>query len=289
MKFEVAPKSAFAAAKEANLLWEVGMEPLFLEDTTKLTASFAVRRTDTKDVLAVMGSRYTPIQNIDSMRIVDDLMGISNGLIMSAGEFNGGRKIYMQVRLPESFEVVEGDVMDRYLTVVTSHDGSLQLAVFFTAVRILCQNQMNALMMSQKNKYSFKHTKNGAKNVSVAANIMEKSNKSFADLKRICSQLRNKKITAAQEVEFGYALFPNNNRENPDTKADPGRKRREELMALISEGMGAQHAGVRGTAWSLFNAATEFYDHHQKMSGYDRSLFYGADFQKKAAGYALNV
>ncbi len=60
----------------------------------------------------------------------------------NGGVFGGGRRTYIQAVLPSTININldRMDVTKKYITIVSSHDGTISLQAFVSPYRIICGN-----------------------------------------------------------------------------------------------------------------------------------------------------
>jgi hypothetical protein len=62
--------------------------------------------------------------------------------------------------MPEVIKIGRKDVIEEYIFLTTSHDGSGSIMAAFTPVRIVCNNTLNAALRNNSNAVFIKHTAN---------------------------------------------------------------------------------------------------------------------------------
>lgn len=155
---------AFEAAGLAG--WNVRKMPLVIPQEPVLTLdgvttpppltvpdSWATVRnnpiTGAVDYLGVVGTKYTPVQNEESARVLDAIVDEAGGArYETGGALDGGRKTFLTMKLPTSMilDGIDGqsDRTDWYVVALNSHDGSSAFRLLVTGVRIVCQNTQEA-------------------------------------------------------------------------------------------------------------------------------------------------
>lgn len=130
-----------------------------------ITSHRATVNCDNERTLGVVGSNYGILQNAKAFEFVDILTsgtlgGEQKPIIETAGVLGDGKRMYISARMPELLKVNGDDPqgITDYLLFTNSHDGTNSLQVFFTPIRVVCQNTLNAAMGQAKTKLSFKHT-----------------------------------------------------------------------------------------------------------------------------------
>jgi phage/plasmid-like protein (TIGR03299 family) len=121
------PTSA-EAIRHADLDYEVEKRKLFtpaLEGTTiEVPNYFSTIRTDNHTVLGVVGKDYQIVQNRDAFSFFDSIVGGDGILYETAGALGNGERIFITAKLPGYIRVGKDDLIEKYLFLTTSHDGS---------------------------------------------------------------------------------------------------------------------------------------------------------------------
>lgn len=107
----------------------------------KVPDFYATLRTDTEQVLGVVGKDYHVVQNIHAFEFFDSIVGGKEGIrYETAGALGNGERIFITAKLPEYIRVGKDDLIEQYLFLTTSHDGYGSITAAFTPIRICCQN-----------------------------------------------------------------------------------------------------------------------------------------------------
>lgn len=114
-----------------------------------------IRATDNK-VLGVVTDRYKIVQNHEAFAFTDALLG-KGVTYETAGSLQGGKKVWLLARLPQSYKVL-GDDICPYLVFSNAHDGSGAIKVAMTPIRVVCQNTLNLALLDAKRIWSTNHT-----------------------------------------------------------------------------------------------------------------------------------
>jgi phage/plasmid-like protein (TIGR03299 family) len=249
------------ALTAANLDWRVEKMPLLSSyDLTPVEDHFLTVRSDNQAHLGVVGSRYQPVSNREAFQFFDLALGEGQGQVDTAGALGNGERVWMMAKMPEVADVLPGDPMERYLLVSTSHDGSSSVQVTFTNIRVVCQNTLTAALRRCSHSVKLRHTRNVEAKMKEAQAALQCSTTYWQEMKSACQHLA---LTSVQRVEVGVfldAMFPTR-------KEDATPKGREVVTELIEDGRGTDIPGVRGSAWGLYNAYTEYLDHERSTRG----------------------
>lgn len=211
------------------------------------------------DVFDVVGEKYHPIQNEEHAEFLNILVEESGAHFETAGALEGGKKVFITMKLPGHILVGGVDAVDTYIAAVNSHDGSSSFTMMTTPVRVVCQNTLNMALGQAKNVFRVRHSRGAEKAIRQQARTSLDMTFDYLDAFNLeAEKLINTTLTqsAFEELiarEFGA----------PEDATQAMTTRREaqldEMSRLFADSF--THEGVRETAWAGANALTEWYDH----------------------------
>lgn len=219
------PTSA-EAIKFAGLDYSVEKRPLFTYDTENHTGDpdidllvpeievpnyFATIRTDTEQVLGVVGKDYEVVQNVNAFEFFDAIVGGGEGMLYeTAGALGKGERIFITAKLPGYIRVGKDDFIEKYLFLTTSHDGFGSITAAFTPVRIVCNNTLNAAIRNHTNAIKIRHTASANDRLKQAHTLMGISNTMADEMEEIFNHWSTVRI-ADKEVKklIQVAMVPN--------------------------------------------------------------------------------
>ena len=219
------------------------------------------------DVLGDVGDAYHVIQNEELAGLLDTLVDESGAHFETAGAIDGGRRIFITMKLPGHIKVGGVDRIDNYLAAMTSHDGSMATTLMVTPVRIVCQNTMNAAYGNHKTSFRIRHT-SGAQRaiVSEAREALEFSFDYLDEFQDEASKMINSTMSLNQFEEIITREFG-----APEDAPQPTITRTEnkldEMLELFADA--DTHSRVRDTVWAGYNALVEWQDHFSPVRGGD--------------------
>lgn len=171
---------------------------------------FATMRTDNNAVLGVVGKDYQIVLNRDAFTFFDSIVGNDGILYETAGALGKGERIFITAKLPGYIQVGSNDLIEKYLFLTTSHDGSGSITAAFTPVRIVCANTLNAAMKDMTNVVKIRHTSNAVERLRTAHKVMGIANKFSDEVGEIFNHWAKKQITDTQLKRLiEIAMAPN--------------------------------------------------------------------------------
>jgi phage/plasmid-like protein (TIGR03299 family) len=99
-------------------------------------------RSDTKEPLSVVSSRYQVVQPKDILEFYRDLTEVGGFELETAGVLKDGKKLWALARTGQSVALKGKDTVNGYLLLATACDGTLATTAQFTSVRVVCNNTL---------------------------------------------------------------------------------------------------------------------------------------------------
>jgi len=251
--------TAEEAIKEARLDWEVEQVPVYHQAGTQLQEipdQFLVRRKDNLHPLSIMTKKYQVIQNHETFSFADEIIGTGKAVWDTAGSINGGRVVFMQVELEGHLFLKSNpdDKTVKKVLFVNSHDGSKALMGMVTPCRVVCSNTLGQALRNNSNQFKIYHRKNFQSKKDEAAKILGLASAYFDDLQIVMDTLAEQKVVKSYVEGFVNTLIPS----SKDEVSTRTENRRNQITHLFSNGKGNNGE----TKWDLYNAVTEYVDHH---------------------------
>ena len=252
--------TAQEAIEAANMGWEVGMREVFIQTPSgqfmEVTDKKAVTRMDNGKVFGVFSNQYTPLQNRDAFTFFDSVVGAGEASYHTAGTLAGGSRIWILAKLPGALKLSATDVLERYILLANSHDGSLAVTMNPTTVRVVCNNTLSVALGGETNKlFRAVHTSSVMQRVNQARETLGLQEAYFANVMRGIERLADERMTQAAANEFLVELF--GQEENPEAISTRMQNQIDTVGNLFVKGTG--NHGVN--RWDMLNAVTEFVDH----------------------------
>lgn len=185
LDFIVEKRKLFCDSKPVNMI----------QSLLDVPDHFATVRTDTNQVLGVVGKEYEIVQNVDAFNFFDAIVGGDGIQYETAGALGNGERIFITAKLPHYIKVDKEDLIEQYLFLTTSHDGYGSITAAFTPVRIVCQNTLNAAMRTHTNAIKIRHTANAKQRLDTAHTVLGISNTLSTQLEEIFTNWKKVQIT----------------------------------------------------------------------------------------------
>ena len=259
------PATSQEAIVAAGLDYDVELRPLQTACGEPVEMRKAVVRTDSNQVLGVVGKSYQPIQNYQCFGFLDSVVAEGQITYHTAGALGSGERIWLLAKLRDTIRVRgTDDVTEQYLLLSNSHDGSSSLRVFFTPIRVVCANTLGtAERFGRGQGVAICHRGDLAAKVAEAQRILGLATGFYDDLEAKINFLADQPLSKTQLETYFNSLYP----DPPSARPTRAKNVREKLEHLFEEGLGQDLPRIRHSAWAAFNAVTEYVDHHRASRG----------------------
>jgi phage/plasmid-like protein (TIGR03299 family) len=261
--------------------------------------SFYTFREDTEEILGNgLSSDYHVVQNVDAFTFFDSITNGEGIIYETAGALGKGEKIFITAKLPKYIQVAKDDLIEQYLFLTTSHDGSESITVAFTPVRIVCNNTLNAALANCSNVVKIRHTANAQEKLKQAHKIMGMVNTLSPLMEQAFNQWAKVKMTDQQVQRLiQLALAPNKETLDNirDGKLDENSAAYKNQVysafgyAMISDSQ--QLETTKGTLFGAYNAITGYFQNVRSYGSDEEkinSILCGGTAQKKGQS-AFNI
>jgi phage/plasmid-like protein (TIGR03299 family) len=259
---------------------------------------FANVRTDTEEVLGVVGKDYKIVQNIDAFSFFDEIVGGGSGILYeTAGALGRGERIFITAKLPDYIRVGRNDLIENYLFLTSSHDGLGSITIAFTPVRIVCNNTLNAALKNSTNTLKIRHTASAVEKLKQAHHMLGISNMLTVELEAIYNRWSRLRITDAQVkrlVQIAMApsreVLENVQLGKMDELSAIYHNAVEKVCAYGHTAPDQQMDTTRGTLFGCYNAITGYY---QNVRGFKdeeskfKSIMYGTGLVRNQTAFNL--
>lgn len=234
---------------------------------------FATMRTDTEQVLGVVGKDYRIVQNIDAFSFFDSIVGGGDGIqYETAGALGRGERIFITAKLPSYIRVGNDDLIEQYLFLTTSHDGLGSITAAFTPVRIVCNNTLNAAMRNHRNAIRIRHSSGAGDRLKQAHTLMGISNSLGNEMEQLFNHWSGVRISDVNVKKLiQVAMAPNKevlNRLQKGVEDEQSTCYKNIVDDVYSYALGnptQQTETTAGTLFGAYNAVTGYFQNVRKF------------------------
>lgn len=283
------------ALNKGGLNFTVEKHPLFCHVGTEIVSipeKYATVRSDNKAILGTVGEQYKPIQNIEAFNFFDNLVSEKQAMFETVGALGKGERVWIMAKLPNDI-IVKSDVVETYLLLSNSHDGSATLNVQFTPVRVVCQNTLNIALSGNQQKVKIRHSKNSDEKLALAHEVLGITKKIYKQTQEYFTAMDNKIMTPLAVSQYLDTLF--NVKEKEAVREAKGKRKTARLGNIVEqvEELFTSGKGNKGNSlWDLYNGVTEWADHHRDLregtTRWESSMFgTGAPIKEQAFQLAV--
>ncbi len=263
---EQPPKTVAEAIEASGLGWHVAKEPIAIHSgathpgayqAKEIPGYYATVRTDTNDVLGIVGERYRIVQNREAFAFVDQLLGSAINF-ETAGSLHSGQRVWVLATLPDHVEV-GGDAVRPYVLLMNSHNGSTAVIAATTPIRVVCQNTLNWSLQRARHKFSIRHTDRVTQRVHEARRVLDLSINYYEQFKRYGDKLASEHCTERRLRAVLDGLYPNGTEDSLSTRTRRSRQQTKDRIADLFL-HGTTQGNTPGSKWVAVNAIIEYGD-----------------------------
>jgi len=262
--------TAEEAIAAAGLDWDVELLPVHIRENggyVVVEGQQAIARKTDRKVYGIVGPRYTPIQNRDSFKFFDSVVGDGGAIYETAGSLLEGRRTWILANLKDSLGVA-GEEIKKYLLLMNSHDGSMALQMFWTPIRVVCWNTLSAaLSRADGTRFYSRHTAGAADRIESAKELLGLAQKYYSEFEQKANLLVQKQLPPAELPKLLVAAFGTAGAKKPEDIASITVNQMERAKEAIFTGPGADNTKIAGTAWQAFNGIAYYADYLRNYRG----------------------
>ena len=273
------------ALQAAHLDWGVSKLPIFgehldldgVKSMREIVGSFTVVRDDTWDTntgesLGIVGNKYSIVQNVEAFNFFDSIVGEGKAIYHSAGALFGGRRIWVLAKLPDTIEVIGDDVVDQYVLLTNTHDGSSSLQTLFTPTRVVCWNTLSQAFANGSRSVNIRHTASIHDNLQQAARVMGIIGNQSVEINEVFQAMTKVEMTGTRSENYFNSIYPLSAEPTERTKTNHTERidRLETIFQSSPSIAGVE--GARGTLWGAYNAVTQHIDHDKQAKDSDKQM-----------------
>lgn len=276
------PPTTKEAIIAAGLNWRVDRARCFIkidgiEEEVPARATVRVNEDGTHSVLGIVGPKYRQLQNEDAFEFFDPFVQSGLATMETAGSLSDGKRVWILAKLKGAdISIVGDDVVQKYVLLSNSHDGSSPVKLGFTPIRVVCSNTLAAAHADKLSKLlRIRHTGNVTDNLSIIQNALNVVDEKFETTIEGYRLLARKVVHKGDLEKYVTILFGENKTEGEEQKVNT--KRVERVTELFETGIGNDLKKVEGTWWAAYNGITQYLSYENGRTDDSRlnSLWFG--------------
>lgn len=207
-----------------------GKEIQFFENT-------GIVRLDTGFPLAVMGSGYKVIQNLEALSLFSEAIEEQGIVIDGGGSFEYGKRVWVACRLPGEIKLSQDTIL-KYLIISWSHNGERQLTVSFMPYAQNLQISLAGVVPGVQSTFTARHTKNAQEKIKQIAELLKRSHNFYQKFEEMIKELDKKTITFSQIDEMLEFIYPDPEevklKKDGTEKKNANREKRDLVRGLFT-------------------------------------------------------
>lgn len=238
-------------------------------------------RSDTGHPLSIVSDQYQIVQPQQVLEFYRDLIADHGFQLNTAGVLFDGKKFWALAKTGDSERIMGQDLIDSYLLLATSCDGTLATTAQFTSVRVVCNNTLSfSIANEQGRKGTIKITHNAQFNPELVKAQLGLAGESFSQFTESVDEMAKRKVTDREAIDWLVKVVNNlkdgemlsvDNAEELTTESN-AKTTRSMFELYKGAGKGSNLKSADGTLWGLVNAVTQYQDHERKTKTPDNRL-----------------
>lgn len=196
-------------ADQAGMNWQIRETPVLFAVSCadeELMLSFeeqkVLYRSDSNLPLSVVRGRYKVVQPLEVLEFYRDLTEQFGFELETAGVLKQGRKFWALARTGQSSVLAGNDVVNGYVLLATSCDGSLATVVTPTTVRVVCNNTLSVAVNRSLAAESIKVPHNTVFNATEIKRKLNMTVGQWDDFMLLMKALVKRKVSAKESEQF---------------------------------------------------------------------------------------
>jgi phage/plasmid-like protein (TIGR03299 family) len=300
------------AMEYANLNYHVGLAPIHMSiengvnESTKVLIDdkYCTYRADTNVPFGIVGSKYEVVQNREAFSFFDSIVGENKAIYETAGALGKGEIIFLTAKLPDGIVLPGDDLIEKYLVLSMSHDGSKAITAMFTPTRVVCANTLAVAMANGSHKVTIKHTASAHDKLAEASKLMGLVQKSTHHIHEVILAMAKKPINDDQLAEYIKFVFltPEQRKNLAETGDHTKSGISDRVLTTMDSvydyslsGIGQNMISTRGTLFGAYSGVTSWLfnqkEYRSTESRMKSLILEGTDYElnNKAYNIAANL
>ena len=241
---------------------------------------------DTEEGISICSDGYGIVQYVDAISFLNSLVVEGKARFDTAGITDRGARLHVIMKADDYVDIGNGEKIDFYFYVVTSHDSTASICTMVTPLHNLTQTVFTPI---DNGVVKFKHSRNVNERMKKAANIYTKMNKEWQEYSDNFKNWVKVQLNPIQLDSYFKMVCPGDTKQAENTRA--------KLVDIFRGGALSSLNSCKGSLWGAFMAVQQFADFYKttKKSSKGRSeveariegRLSGAAARQKATAYGM--
>lgn len=257
---------------ENGLNFEIEKEPMQGAVSGRPSSYFGLYNSVTNECIGTCKAGYHISQNFEVVDLVlrgTEIFGDEIS-VTKAGSINGGRKIFIQLKI-KGISKVSNDIVERFITIIDSNDGSTSLSVGIGDLTLSCQNQFYKFYKAGEAK--FRHSASLAEKLKSLPFLIETALKESHKQVDIYNKLADFQIDESKKHYMVKAMLGHDRKiTSPDNYAKLS-SRSLNIMDKVYNHINKEMEDKGNNLWGLHSGITSFTTHDASAPSRDNGRF----------------
>lgn len=264
------PATAEEAIAAAKLDYKIELQQIRVSNGKTIQGRKATVVKETGVPLGIVSKNYKIIQNTDAFGFFDSVVGGGKAIYHTAGALGAGERIWILAKLPKNSVIKKVDEVEKFLLLTNSHDGRSSLRMFFTPIRVVCQNTLNMALGSANGGISIKHIGSIEEKIEEAQRALGIATLYYTDFEKMGNAMAEKKLSV-EEATLYFSQVLGIDKKDPEEVSTRAKKKLGTFVDLFENGKGANIPEVKHSLWTAYNAVAEYTDHFQTVKNLEEN------------------
>lgn len=261
-----------------DLDWDVAKVPLSYQHkgTDRMSPYYSIVRQDNGHPLGTCSADYGVAQNSEILDCMKAICKDNDLIIVNAGSFKDGGKVFFQMQLPNEARVGR-DRVKKYIFALSSHDGKGSLAFGINNKVMSCQNMFNKFM--NQAQFKLRHIMSITEKMQELEKVIKEYYNQEKEIYRVFRNMEGTTVTPGAVQELTTHLF------NPDNiPSEELSKRKLNQIDAFEAAVKSEMNNKGDNFWGLFNGVTYYANYlkscPKRSMGREESILLGDGYEK---------
>lgn len=240
-------------------------------------------------IIGQVGKDYEVVQDSKAFGFADPLFEQGIASPIATGMTHGGARHWMLSQFNEGkFDMGKGDVLNSYLLVENTHDGSGSMRASLFLFRWACSNGM--VVRDNLCSVALRHCRSVHDRLNEAKRILTMADKGVVAMQRAFRAMAKRQLNKEERAAY-IATVLGIDVSGKTEMSGRAKNILADVAEILEAGAGAQaHPETKHTVFGVFNAVTEYVNHKQTVRGHDGarlpSVWFGAGANKMMKAFS---